>query len=352
MGEFIYHIKPSDTLETLVGTPPMEILTIDHPLDTVLTYSIKVPLVYQVISDVGEIRWFFDHVIQKPQINEAYSAVFVSRHKKLTEEEAKEYGITRREAEFLSTQTFRLKNIKNANDVDDEDVWTFDHFLKTLKRFNVDKGAYTTPSGKPIPEKTIAVIFYVNPCDDMKVCHKFVEKYLDVNEAITKAMLQGKTAQDNLQSYRFFGSIESNIKHLRANQKSSRYWMDFDIDVPKWFKESNHIDHDHRDTYYNVLLIKLKTWFGKGNYVVVDTSGGYHVLVKTSAIHSNPENFCLDIASIYKRAVDCGEAPYVDENGNCKFECIINNSQIPGLPLPGTFQYGRPVTVLNKEDFE
>ena len=41
-----------------------------------------------------------------------------------------------------------------------------------------------------------------------------------------------------------------------------------------------------------------------------------------------------------------------DEKGNCKFECVINDSQIPGLPLPGTYQYGRPVTVLNKEDFE
>jgi hypothetical protein len=31
---------------------------------------------------------------------------------------------------------------------------------------------------------------------------------------------------------------------------------------------------------------------------------------------------------------------------------MVNDSQIPGLPLPGTYQYGRPVTVLNKEDFE
>ena len=40
------------------------------------------------------------------------------------------------------------------------------------------------------------------------------------------------------------------------------------------------------------------------------------------------------------------------EKGNVKFEAIVNDSQIPGLPLPGTYQYGRPVTVINKEDFE
>jgi hypothetical protein len=34
-----------------------------------------------------------------------------------------------------------------------------------------------------------------------------------------------------------------------------------------------------------------------------------------------------------------------------KFECIVNDSQIPGIPMPGTFQYGRPVRIINKEDF-
>ena len=55
---------------------------------------------YQMIADENELRWFFDHVIQRPLVNESYSAVFVSRHKKLTDEEAKEIGITRREGEF------------------------------------------------------------------------------------------------------------------------------------------------------------------------------------------------------------------------------------------------------------
>ena len=54
---------------------------------------------------------------------------------------------------------------------------------------------------------------------------------------------------------------------------------------------------------------------------------------------------------MYDEGVEHGHKPYLDEKGNCKFECIVNDSQIPGIPLPGTFQYGRPVTVLNKDDF-
>ena len=323
---------------------------------------------YQMIADVNELKWFFDHVIQKPQVNESYSAVFVSRHKKLTKEEQEEVGLTRKEAEFLATQTFRLGSFKDALYIDEENNWTFDRFLQRVRRFNVDKYSYTTSKGQPIPTRTLAVIFYVNPCDDIKVVRAFVEQYMDVNQAITKAMLGGKTTVDNLQSYQWFGNAESNLKHLKANQKGTRYWMDFDIDVPKWWKESTNkialtwksgsskepdIHPDFiSDTYYGHMIDALNVLFGKGNYVIVDTSGGYHVLVRTSSIKCNPGKFTYRIKDIYECAVRAGEEAYLDDKGQCKFECIINDSQIPGLPLPGTYQYDRPVTVLNKEDFE
>lgn len=334
-----------------------------------VVYIPKYPDMYQMIADENELHWFFDHVIMRPQVNESYSAVFVSRHKKLTKEEQEEFGLTRKEAEFLATQTFKMRNIKDGSSKDDPTLWTFEQFLSRIKRFNVDKGAYTTSTGQPIPTKTLAVIFYVNPGDDMKVCKKFVEEYNDVNEAISKTMLNGKTTAENYQSYQWFGNAESNIKHLKANQKGSKYWMDFDIDVPKWFKDAHLEEVGVRDyahnkewqgksgyesymRFYLKLKEELNNTFGKGNYVVVDTSGGYHVLVRTSAIKSNPHDFCKKVENIYKEGLKLGFSEYLDEKGNCKFECIINDSQIPGLPLPGTYQYGRPVTVLNKEDFE
>ena len=338
---------------------------------------------YQMIADEKELKWFFDHVIQRPQVNESYSAVFVSRHKKLTKEEQETFGLTRKEGEFLATQTFRMRNVKEGSKADDPALWTFEQFLARVKKFNVDKGAYTTGTGAPIPTKTLAVIFYVNPGDDMKVCKKFVEEYMDVNEAISKAMLNGKTTDNNYQSYQWFGNAESTIKHLKANQKGSRYWMDFDIDVPKWFKEGDlvgyraatrdfsywpdiedeevearrvaaweHAKEVYFGKYYRELTDLFADKFGKGNYVIVDTSGGYHILVRTSAIKMNPHDICKFVTNIYKEGVADGNPEYLDDKGQCKFECIVNDSQIPGLPLPGTYQYDRPVTVLNKEDFE
>ena len=310
---------------------------------------------YQVISDVNELKWFYDHVIQKPQVNESYSMVFVSRHKKLTKEEQATYGLTRKESEFLSTQSVRLGKFKDALYIDEDNNWTFESFLKRVRRFNVDKYAYTTSLGEPLPEKTLAVIFYVNPCDDIKVADAIMTQINDVKTSICKAMLGGKTTVDNLQSYQLFGNLENNLKHFKANCKGSRYWMDFDIDVPSWFRDPQKGTWFQADlfvSYEQQLKNILANTFGKGNYVIVSTSGGYHVLVRTSAIRANPHLFCKEVDGIYESGIAAGEEPYVDDKGTLKFECIVNDSQIPGLPLPGTFQYGRPVTVINKEDFE
>ena len=288
---------------------------------------------YNVIADEKELEWFFNHVIQKPNINESYLACFVCRHKKLTDEEKLTIGLSRRNAEFLAHQSFRLNS---------KQEWKFRNFLQTLKRFEVNKEAYVTENDLPLPEKCLVTLLYVNPSDDIKVCERFVAEYNENCEAIIKAHMAQKDIPSCLTGYRWFTNASNRIKHLQANVKGSRYWLDYDIDVPKWFKEK----------YYEHLCNVFTDRFGKGNYVIVDTSGGYHVLVRTTSIYNNPHDVCKDVQDIYNLALTQGEEPYVNEKGECKFECVINDSQIPGLPLPGTYQYGRPVTVLNKEDFE
>lgn len=300
---------------------------------------------YQMISDVDELKWFFDHVIQKPQVNESYSMIFVSRHKKLTKEEQKTFGLTRKESEFLATQSVRLGKFKDALNINEDMNWTFENFIRKVRRFNVDKYAYTTSLGQPLPQKTLAILFYVNPCDEIKVADAIVQQIEEVKTAIVKAMLSGKKLTDNLQSYQLFGNLENNLKHFKANQKGSRYWTDYDLDVPAWWKESKEV--------YKSMITRIEKFYKKGDYVIVSTSGGYHILVKNTSIHFDPHELCRDLEKHYEYLViNCGKPRYLDDEGNEKFECIINDSQIPGLPLPGTYQYGRPVTVLNKEDFE
>ena len=61
-----------------------ETITLTGPIDTVPYVDNKPLEMYRMIADINELRWFFEHVIQKPLVNESYSMVFVSRHKKLS----------------------------------------------------------------------------------------------------------------------------------------------------------------------------------------------------------------------------------------------------------------------------
>jgi len=315
---------------------------------------------YQMISDETELKWFFDHVIQKPALYESYSMVWVSRHKKLTKEEQIDFGLTRAESEFLKVETLRCKKVKS---IDVPAEFTFENFLQRVKRFNVDKEAYTTGTGLPLPEKTLAVIFYVNPCNEMKVFDKVIEKINFTHSSIMTAVTNGKTWHELGQLYQSCGNLDNDIKHFRAQCKGSSYWIDFDVDVPWWFRSYSNFaetadgkviieERQGQIDYFEEMRNKLSNCFGKGNYVIVDTSGGYHILVRTSAIKSNPHDFCKEVEAIYRLGVGEGNREYLDDKGQLKFEAIVNDSQIPGLPLPGTYQYGRPVAVINKEDFE
>jgi hypothetical protein len=163
-------------------------------------------------------------------------------------------------------------------------------------------------------------------------------------------MLNGKTLDTNIQSYQNFSNIESNVKHARAHCKGYVYWLDFDIDVPAWFK-STAIGIVRPEQYFEALKGVFDNHYGRGNYLIVDTSGGYHVLVRTSAIKGNPQTVCKDVYDIYRRGCLDGNPEYRNDEGMEKFECIVNDSQIPGIPMPGTYQYGRPIKIINKEDF-
>jgi hypothetical protein len=100
-------------------------------------------------------------------------------------------------------------------------------------------------------------------------------------------MLSGKTTADNLQSYQWFDNAESTLKHLRANKKGTRYWLDFDLDAPAWWKAGDREIHlpeitpetigparpgffdDKRAVvnYYEEMKGRLNYYFGKVNYL-------------------------------------------------------------------------------------
>ena len=213
---------------------------------------------YNIIGDEEELKWFFENIVQKPLLYESYLAVFICRHKKLTDEEKLTLGISRRNAEFLAHQSFRLSSKKE---------WEFKHFLSTVKRFNVDEGAYLTEQDLPLPTKTLAVLFYVNPSDNIKVANALVKEFNEISEAIVKAHLNGKEVEDCFTGYRWYTNMSARVKHLQANQKGSVYYMDYDIDVPAWWKENkvnlNLINGRYLEPYTEMLRVFNETFLYK-----------------------------------------------------------------------------------------
>ena len=294
---------------------------------------------YNVIGSEEELKWFFDHAFFPLGLTESYLFVLCSRHKKLSKEEQEKLGLTRKSAEFLRSECLRRPKFKSHGHDDEklaslEENITFPGLLRTIAKFNVDKRAYVTDTGAPIPESTLAVLCYVNPSDDLKAWDEVAHKVEEVKTGMVRTALPafggGNTDPGVFGSYQLFGHMPEMFKHAKAHCKGSRYWLDYDFDVTPEFKADKYQElHDY-------FAAKV----GVGDFLMVDTSGGYHILIRTHKIRWNPHDVCKDLLAMTKG--------YSNE----KTECIVNDSQIPGIPLPGTLQYGRLVRVANKEDFD
>ena len=99
------------------------------------------------------------------------------------------------------------------------------------------------------------------------------------------------------------------------------------------------------DTVNTPLLKKL---LRKGN---VRTGGGVHVVVKKSSLRSNPADYVKEVEDFLKsKGLDASEVKY--NSSTTKDEFGQNRQTSPMIPMPGTYQYQKPVTIVNKWDFD
>ncbi len=84
------------------------------------------------------------------------------------------------------------------------------------------------------------------------------------------------------------------------------------------------------------------TDLGLKTYYWIDTKSGYHLLIKRDELHFDPREL---ITQIYAQYYSCMSELNLDYG---KTEIIINKNAM--LPLPGVYQGGYPVRVLNKEN--
>lgn len=291
---------------------------------------------YKLVADENEMKWFFDHILEPPEVFETYMVCLSARGKKIPPEEREIYQLGR--GEMMRTELIRRKG---GN-------WNFDIYKQAPYKYNCHKSAMLTKSGLPYPEKCLVCYAYVNPSDELDCVDDTVVFYDKIKSELVRSYR--KNSKDGVEDH--LEKLPKIFEHLRschASHLSRRIWRDydFDVDVPKEMQDK--LTKDAAKIFVKIAIVEhANKFYGKGNYAIVDTSGGYHLLVKVSAIKDNPNNF---IAAVQCTQFDHDGALKGRVGDLCK-EVKLTEVGSQFVPLPGTLQYGRLVTIVNKEDFE
>ena len=285
---------------------------------------------YKIVEDENEMKWFFDHVIVDPEPYETYMVCLSARSKKLDEEERKIYQLGR--GEMMRTEIIRRKGRD----------WNFNIWKQALYKYNCDKNAMLTKSGLPYPEKSLVCYCYVNPSDELNCVDDTITFYNSINKELLQSFRKGSKVGviDHLEK---LPKVFEHLRSCHATNLSRRIWRDFDFDLSETGK-SILLRNDIEKIIHEVFTKK----FGKGNFIMIKTTGGYHVLLKVEALKSNPNDFIGYCTRVCQYEVE--KDGY--EKGNIFDEVKMTESGSQFVPVPGTLQYGNPIKVVNKKDFE
>ena len=300
-----------------------------------------------------ELKWFFDHILEAPQANESYLMCISSRAKKVSKEERERIQLGRGEMMRENIITSRGK----------ERLWNFEQFLSYIYRYECPVQGMVTKTGDPYPQNSLVLYIYVNPSDEHKVLADSMKTSFDIIADLINSATN--SSSDGIKEQLFkLRTIDKHKKTCRAVNVSRHLWTQFDFD----FSDTVKLNADLQNDVYNQLVVVGRALFGKGNVVVIRTSGGFHILVHREGMkHWNAEiRPKKQWNDIYKF-----KDPISDFIGIVNWE--LNNistkgfTQVPTfkwfdewtktgqsfLPCPGTLQYGQFfVNIVNKGDFD
>jgi len=266
----------------------------------------------KLIYDERELKWFYDVVVAELKQNESHFLSLSARNKYLTDDEKVKYGLGR-------TEMFS-RSLVRTND--------WNKFLSTIRKYEVNEGAYLTKDGKnTIPSKCIVCYFNINPSDSIKAYREFSKVMGDYQFELMQCSVN-KTSMDNI----LFRINKQQTLLMNCYQKATgiRHWLDFDFDVPKDFL-----------LYIKKIVNEVK--YHKGRAYIIDTKSGYHLLVSKDTEFDkffNPKTI-VDVAMQDVKDFLNGRKDLIN-----KVEIIHNKNAM--VPLPGTYQAGYEVRVINK----
>lgn len=255
---------------------------------------------YKLIHDEEQLKLFWEFGVPELEDLQVYFVSLSARNKYLSEE-------VRREISLGRTEMFSRSIIRE---------YSYDKFLRTLRKFETNDGSYTTKNNSNIPNDAIVVYWSINPSSTIKSLNEFQNK---VNEYQMEIMQRISKGQDYKDTAKRMNKLDRLLMNCYQRNQDKKHWLDIDFDIPK-----------ERTDLVKIFTEALKEKEIK--YIVIDTRGGYHVMVDR---HTLNYNFNETIKECNRVANET-----MDENWG---EIIHNTNGM--VPLPGCTQGGYPVKI-------
>lgn len=296
---------------------------------------------YKFVADPSELAWFFENVLRdlsKESIRKSYLMCIATRPKKLNKEERETFGISGSDGVMMREEIISPRG--------KDRIWSFEEFLTHIYKYECPKRGMITKNGYAYPDKSLAVMIYAEPSDEVKVANELVKYAHEIIsqtvEACERTINFGNNDGIKGQLEKMAG-IAKKSKSIYA-QSTEKVFIHYDFDLNETYKEK-----ENREFAEKILRDLHEKAFGKGNYFIIKTNGGYHTLVKRT---------CLgDAAAFFKKLGKNdpvhGFADYVD--ANLDYALTVGEKRVQDqcfVPVPGTWMYGSFIPIIiNKDDF-
>jgi hypothetical protein len=283
-------------------------------------------LTYEFLKDIDELKWFWTYAMRPLKPNEVYFISTSARNKRLDE--------TERECFEVGRSEMWHKEIIAEDD--------FSRFLRGIRRCEANKLAYLTKSGIPYPDKVLVLYANIAPIDAYSAMTKQIDNLINTQRELTDSVLKN-SQQGIAQAYRNIRHSHTTGQSVFARSYGDNDWADIDSDIEGW---DNTAGLEAIETIKNILYTEI----GKGNFIQVQTAGGFHWLIRKSKLSDVGRKYKADPIAAIIRSMTAACVLRGKETGIVINEIIRNKNEM--IPLPGTVQYGsHTVQVLNRQDF-
>lgn len=248
-----------------------------------------------MVWSTQELEYFVTHYMPELAADEVYFLSLSARNKYLSTAEREQYQLGRTEM-FARTVAYSKQDLLG----------------RALVEMFADLEWRRTKSGLKFPHHALVIYLNVNPSSTVKAWTVLQAEMGQVQNEFLMGVLNGK--QPSPDPFKRVGR-----KWLNAVQRSpgNRFWLDVDFDTQNADMVVGFTNEAHSAGVA---------------YVVVQTQGGYHVLLNRAQLNQSkwqPHRYVQQVNLVAK-----------ESGGEVKF----NENAM--LPLPGTYQAGKPVQVL------